>query len=349
LKSPIFSRVPFFIAAVLNGAASAAFACDGATCPLVTQSQDSVKKPGTWTLDFGYRFMRQSGLTGISADGTRPFAPLVDFERQLVLTGHHSDLAMKHALLQTDMSYGVSSRVTLTFGLPIFTDRRHEQFDLKSNIGTSHNLHGPAPVAGGEATLATTSTDHGNKGFGDVQIGAAVSAFTTPRHSLVVRLAVKAPTGDYKVKDAFGSIDRPDVQAGTGSWDFIGAMQYQRRIGESEWSGFAGGWGSVNGTNDLNYRFGNQVSASLGITRATPGRLRLSAQVGFQATGRDAFVSKPVPATGLRAWTVTPGARMKLGPTAGAYFFVKIPVATFVNETRLKPRIDILAGISQTF
>ena len=44
-----------------------------------------------------------------------------------------------------------------------------------------------------------------------------------------------------------------------------------------------------------------------------------------------------------------PAARMKLGPAAGAYFFVKVPVATFVDETRLKPRVNILVGISQTF
>jgi len=341
--------VCFLVAIAATVVPNPAFSCDGASCPLVTQSQDAIKKTGTWSLDFGYRFMRQSDLVGVSADGTRPFAPLVDFERQLVLTGHHSDVSMKHSLLQLDMSYGLSSRATLIFGLPIFTDRRHEQFDLKSNVGTSHNLHGPAPVTGAEATLASTATGHGNKGFGDLQIGAAFSAFTTSRHSMVVRLGVKAPTGDYKVKDAYGSIDRPDVQAGTGSWDAVGALQYQHRIGASEWSGFAGAWGTLTGTNSLNYRFGNQASLTFGLTRATPGRLRLSAQVGFQATARDVFVSRPVSATGLRAWTVTPGARMKLGPSAGAYLFVKVPVATSVNETRLKPRIDILAGISQTF
>ena len=86
-----------------------------------------------------------------------------------------------------------------------------------------------------------------------------------------------------------------------------------------------------------------------GITQATPGRLRLSAQVGFRAIARDSFVSKPVPATGLSAWTLTPGARLRLGAGLGAYFFAKLPVATHVNEAQLRPRVDVLAGLSRAF
>ncbi|MBX7185380.1 MAG: transporter [Vicinamibacteria bacterium] len=329
--------------------ASAAFPCGNANCPLVTQSQDSVKSKGVWSLDFGYRFMRQNGLVGAGPGDSRPAAPLIDFERQIVLTGHHSDVSMRHSLLQVDVGYGVSSRVTFNLSLPLLTDRAHEQFDLQGNVGTSHNLHGPSNAAGGEAGLASSPTSHGGKGVGDLQVGAALAAFTTSRHSLVVRLGVKAPTGEHKVRDSFGSIDRPDLQPGSGSWDAVGAAQYQRRIRDSEWSASLGAWGGVNGTNDLHYHFGNQISLAAGVVRATPGRLRLSAQVGFHASARDTYLANAVPATGLRTWTFTPGARMRLSPGVGAYMFAKIPVATRVNDAQLKPRVDILAGFSQTF
>ena len=66
-------------------------------------------------------------------------------------------------------------------------------------------------------------------------------------------------------------------------------------------------------------------------------------------SARDSFISNAVPATGLRSWTLTPGARVRLSPGVGAYIFAKIPIATRVNDAQLKPRVDILAGFSQTF
>jgi hypothetical protein len=293
--------------------------------------------------------MRQDGLTGVDAADSRPIAPLIDFERQLVLTGHHSDSSMRHSLLQADLGFGLTSRITLSVSIPLLTDRLHEQFDLKSNLGISHNLHGPSEEVFDSTYLSSTPTPHGAKGIGDLQVGGAISAFVTSRHSLVLRLGVKAPTGDYKLRDSFGSVDRPDLQPGSGSWDVVGAGQYQRRIGESEWSFFSGAWGRINGTNDIHYRFGNEISTAAGITQATPGRLRFSAQLGFRANARDEFISKPVPATGLSAWTLTPGLRVHLGPGLGAYVFAKLPIATRVNDAQLQPRIDILAGFSRTF
>ncbi len=77
--------------------------------------------------------------------------------------------------------------------------------------------------------------------------------------------------------------------------------------------------------------------------------MRLSAQVGYRASGRDSFVGRPVPSTGLRAWTLTPGVRLRLGPGVSAYVYVKTPVATSVNDAQLRPRVDILAGLSRSF
>lgn len=161
--------------------------------------------------------------------------------------------------------------------------------------------------------------------------------------------SIKAPSGDYRIRDAFGAIERPDLQPGSGSWDLTGAVQYQHRLGGSEWSIFLGGWGGLNGTNDLNYSFGDQISLTAGITRATPGRLRLSMQAGFLAIAKDRFLRAPVTATGLRSWTVTPGGRLRLGPGLSAYLFAKVPVVTRVHEAQLRPKVDILAGFSRTF
>ncbi|MEQ1841795.1 MAG: hypothetical protein ABL994_15430, partial [Verrucomicrobiales bacterium] len=85
LQSSLVGMALFFLGA------SPGLPCGTANCPLVTQSQDGVKGKGVWSLDLGYRFMRQDGLTGVDAADTRPIAPLIDFERQRVLSGHHSD------------------------------------------------------------------------------------------------------------------------------------------------------------------------------------------------------------------------------------------------------------------
>lgn len=98
------------VALAIALAPSAAFACSTANCPLVTQTQDGVRSKGTWTIDFGYRFMRHNAAGDAGSPDTLPIAPLIDFERQLVLDGHHADASMRHSLLQVDMGYGVSSR-----------------------------------------------------------------------------------------------------------------------------------------------------------------------------------------------------------------------------------------------
>ena len=328
---------------------SAAFPCSTANCPLVTQTQDGVRSKGTWTVDFGYRFMRHRASADAGTAGALPIAPLIDFERQIVLDGHHADASMRHSLLQIDMGYGVSSKLTLSLSVPLLSDRVHRQFDLEGNVGVPHNLHAPADPGGGELRLAGSPTAHSSRGIGDIQLGGTFAAFTTSRHSLVVRASIKAPSGDYRIRDAFGAIERPDLQPGSGSWDLTGAVQYQHRLGGSEWSVFLGGWGGLNGTNDLNYSFGDQISLTAGITRATPGRLRLSMQAGFLAIAKDRFLRAPVTATGLRSWTVTPGGRLRLGPGLSAYLFAKVPVVTRVHEAQLRPKVDILAGFSRTF
>ncbi len=330
-------------------APSAGFPCSTANCPLVTQTQDGVRSKGTWTIDFGYRFMRQNAAGDVGSPDTLPVAPLIDFERQLVLDGHHADASMRHSLLQIDMGYGISSKVTLGLSIPLLSDRLHRQFDLEGNVGVPHNLHTPTDANSGELVLAGSPSAHSSRGIGDIQLGGTFAAFTTSRHSLVLRAGIKAPTGDYKIRDTFGSIERPDLQPGSGTWDMTGAAQYQHRLGSSEWSVFLGGWGGLNGTNDLNYSFGDQISLTAGITRATPGRLRLSLQAGFLAIARDRFLGAPVTATGLRSWTVTPGGRLRLGPGLSAYLFAKVPVANRVHEAQLRPRVDILSGFSRTF
>ena len=214
-------------------APSAGFPCSTANCPLVTQTQDGVRSKGTWTIDFGYRFMRQNAAGDVGSPDTLPVAPLIDFERQLVLDGHHADASMRHSLLQIDMGYGISSKVTLGLSIPLLSDRLHRQFDLEGNVGVPHNLHTPTDANSGELVLAGSPSAHSSRGIGDIQLGGTFAAFTTSRHSLVLRAGIKAPTGDYKIRDTFGSIERPDLQPGSGSWDMTGAAQYQHRLGLS--------------------------------------------------------------------------------------------------------------------
>lgn len=92
------------------------------------------------------------------------------------------------------MGYGVSSKVTLSLAVPLLSDRTHRQFDLEGNVGVPHNLHAPPDASEGVLRLARTPTAHSSRGIGDIQLGGTFAAFTTSRHSLVVRAGIKAPS-----------------------------------------------------------------------------------------------------------------------------------------------------------
>jgi hypothetical protein len=325
--------------------APAAPACDAGSCPLLTQGQDSVRTRGSFGLDVSFRSMSADRYVG--RDGAA--SPLVDFENERLVGNHERDASMSHDLLQLDLSYGLTSRLTLVGALPLMNRRSHAHYDFRpvdAPEGEVYHEHGPVPptwVLGTEAVL------HNENGFGDIQLGATYAALWSARQSLVARAVVELPTGSYQDLDVFGYIDRPDVQSGSGSTDFVGSLQYQCAVGSSGFGLVAAGMYRTNGESPLGYQFGDDVSFGIGLTRSTTSRFRWSAQFAWRFVEKDQFQGQTVPATGITTLSVVPGVRVRVTPRSVLYSYVKIPITTSTGGAPLATTLDLAVGVGTRF
>ena len=132
--------------------------------------------------------------------------------------------------------------------------------------------------------------------------------FSGARASRWSPFMVELPTGAYRDVDVFGYIDRPDVQSGSGSTDFIGSLQYQRGIGTSGFGLLAAGMYRTNGESPLGYQFGEDASFGFGLTRSSSSRFRWSAQFASRWSARTCSTAGTCP---------PPGYDPKPGPGSG--------------------------------
>lgn len=106
------------------------------------------------------------------------------------------------------------------------------------------------------------------KGFGDASVIAQYalvntgdSVFHKFRHTLMLGGGVKIPTGKSNLKSNNGELANPNLQLGTGSWDFIASMNYTLRY--QKHGIFTDVTSRLNTTNTEGYRFGNRFSSTV--------------------------------------------------------------------------------------
>ena len=322
-----------------------AAACDAGSCPLLTQSQDSVRTKGGFGLDVSFRTMNADRYVG------RPGAasPLVDLDNGRLIGNHERDASMDHDTLQLDLSYGLTNRLTLVGALPLMNRRSHAHYDFRpidAPEGEVFHEHGPIPP---QWVLSSDEIVHRENGLGDVQLGATYAVLWSARQSLVARAIVELPTGSYRDVDLFGYIDRPDVQSGSGSTDFVGSLQYQHGIGSSAFGLVASGMYRTNGESPLGYRFGEDASFGLGLTHSSSSRFRWSAQFAWRFVGMDSLLGQSVPATGITTLSLVPGVRVRVSPRSVLYSYAKIPITTSTGGAPLAPTFDLAIGVGTRF
>jgi len=295
--------------------------CDSTSCMMMTRGQNGALGQGAWRVDLSFRHTQQDALRSGGEATDTVLRPKVDFVRQRIIPGYHGERGGHEQFVQLDVSYGLSSRVTVLASAPLVAHRSydvvHSQFEHIYN---------------------TTS-------FGDVVVGARYALDRTSR--TVAGLSFKLPTGRSRLVSPFdGDIHDPMLQPGSGSADLVASVQTSRRALSVDWS-FSGSY-QANTTNGLEYRWGNDAIASVGASRALGAGLSGSLQVKAFHKQRSVFRDEVVPATGGRIVYVTPGLRWTRGGTA-LYGFVQVPAYRYVNEAQLSPRVGVLVGVARTF
>jgi len=160
-------------------------------------------------VDLSYRFISQSRKLSGTKEVSEILTPKVDFENGVLLLDHHREIRTQNTLVQIDLSYGLTSRLTLAGTLPIINQRDHEHWD---DVGDPVDEH-------------FTRSD-GSSGFGDVRLGARYALIVKTKDLLTGTVTLKLPTGAYTLHDSEGAINEPTIQPGTGTTDVILSAHY---------------------------------------------------------------------------------------------------------------------------
>ncbi|HZM68982.1 MAG TPA: hypothetical protein VFB95_01280 [Candidatus Cryosericum sp.] len=306
--------------------------CGSANCFLITGTQEGVAEKGRVVLDLSFRYVPQDRrLDG--RDGTdEVLAPAIDFDSEAIVPDHHREIETLNELVQVDLAWGVSARLSVTAALPLLNHRYHEHFD---DVGTPEEAF---------------SNSAGTTGFGDLRLGVRQALLVRPQDLLVGSLSVELPTGPYRLRDDEGAIGEPTLMPGSGSTDLVLALHYAHVWGESGWEGFVSGGWKRSGRNPLEYRMGDERLLNAGLERRVGAGFTWSLQINGRSTGRDDYLGESVPSTGALLVNLTPGLRVmaREGETT-FYLFAQVPVFQDVNEAQLAPRLGLLLGFSKAF
>lgn len=329
LSSGILSAA---IVALAGGAGDRAWAtCGSANCFLVTGTEEGVGGEGHFTVDLSYRYIDQDRKLAGTKSVSEVLTPKVDFENGVLELDHHSEIRTRNTLVEVDMAYGWTRRLTLAWALPLINQRDHEHFD---------DADTPTPKF--------TNQD-GSSGFGDVRLGARYLLLVRTKDILVGSLFVKLPTGAYKLRDSEGAINEPTIQPGSGSTDGIASILYSHQVIPNQGEWFLSVSQKTNGENDLAYRFGDETQGGAGWRYKTQHDLTWSIQVNGRRTLRDTFLGRSVPSTGSTIVHLTPGIRFEAKTGTSIYAFVQVPIYEQVNEQNLAPNAGLVLGLSHVY
>lgn len=308
--------------------------CGSANCFLVTGTEAGVGNEGHLVVDLSYRYIIQDRMLSGTKSVPEVLTPKVDFENGVLIPDHHREIRTQNTLVELDMAYGLTERLTLAWYLPIINDRDHEHYDdVDPLLNPTGNF----------------TRQDGSSGFGDIRVGPRYAFLVRTKDILIGSLVVKLPTGQYKLRDSEGDINEPTIQPGTGSTDFIASALFSHQVIPLKGEWFVSGSYRANRENDLRYRFGDESQASAGFRYRTEKAVTWSLQVNGRMALRDRFRGENVPSTGSTLVNLTPGLRLDTQSGTSIYGFLQVPLYEEVNEANLAPRAGILIGISHVY
>jgi hypothetical protein len=319
---------------IAGSAPSPAAACNSASCSLASRPGGGGLRRGQLLVDVSFRHLDQGrplvdGRAAAPVGTGRPaiLRPRVDFEAGRLVDGGHLEWRGTGSYAQVDVGYGVTSRVGVVVSIPL-----GRQSVLHHTLDAAHTTHGdaPRPLAIG--------------GLGDVQVSTLVQL----GRGWQAGAAVKLPSGSSTERDALGRIADPIQQPGTGATAVVGLLQYRARLPLGA-SATAGASYQRASTNDLGYRMGDDLIATLQLSRSIRGGFAVTAQVRGRRAERNAYRGEPVLSTGGTALYASPGLRWTARGGATFQASVQLPVRQQLNESQLGTRAAVLLGVSRSF
>ena len=332
-----------FPAACLAAAAIAlprpALPCTTTGCTLVARGDAGNMPRGRWRLDTTFRYADMDrGLYGHEAVHVAGVAepptlrPLVDDASGLLSNNYHQERAQSARVVQSDILYGVTDRMTLVLSVPLFTERSVDHSISEAVHDPNHRDLNGAPQA---ARLT-------NSGVGDVQLNARWLV----RRGMLAGLGVQVPTGTDERRDEFGRRADPMLQPGTGAFALVAGVSMAGRVGSTMATWSAAAIYQRNTESARGYRFGDDAYVLGTMVRPVWRGFAGALTVKAQATARSAFHGVDSASTGGRAVYVAPGLRWGGPRGVGLYANVQAPLYQHVNEGQLGAHVIVSTGVS---
>lgn len=288
--------------------------------------------PGLMNVDLSYRYIPQDRKLRGGSPTNQVLVPKVDFENGtlgLPAGGEgHEEQRTINILGQFDLNYGVTPRLGIGITVPFYNDRQHEHTHLD--------------------TAEFTKVD-GTTGMGDVILRAKYALYRSTRNLVVAGVGFKLPSGEYRLRDSDNVINEPTIQPGTGSYDYLFSVFHSHQWQLHSLDTFASLQYRLNTKNDLEYEFGDALTANAGVKYRVTSKLIVSGQLNARYAKQDRFLGQDVPSTGSTMVYATPGVKLEASEQLSLYTHLQLPVHQHVNDVNLVPRYQFMFGLSYAF
>ncbi len=286
-------RFIFFIILFLGCfAAGTAFACDSCACTLARSGFDpgDLKKP--FFFDFTFEQQKWEKQDALAA-------------HELHHLGHHVHNKTHEEFYYFAFGANPSESWTLLFELP-YVVRSSIQVDAHRRVG-QHEV---------------------SEGLGDLKATATYRFLKNENGFLGAIGGVKFPTGETRELNPVGVRFEPELQPGSGSYDYIAGLAFQGPLGSGQFHGNVLYTFRTEG--DQEFRFGDAFSAYLILDAPVLARkkreLRLGADVNLQIEDKQREEGIEIADSGGTTLLIGPSANACLAPNLSIFGNILFPV-----------------------
>ena len=249
-------------------------------------------------------------------------------------------------IVYANLAYGLTDYLTVGLSV-LYVDR--------SNIREAHNDMGV-----GEVELAGDSS-----GIGDLNLFGQYRFHQSEKQDAAIFIGIKTSTGETGVREIEGGLFEAEQQPGSGSWDPLVGVAYNRSLGKIGFSGNVLYTFVTEGSQktDLGDIFNYNLAVSYRTTIPKGGHdhhhhqhqadifdyIDLVIELNGDTRQRVNIDGESEEHTGGHTLYLSPGMRIGLGHNMSLFTSVGVPIVNDLNGIQSEPDYRIIGGMSITF